>query len=81
MHSFFLLKSNNNHNNELKKCLTENPNVNNLAKLNGDWNFLIEVFFRNIKDFEPLLKPLKMILKELRFRFIMFWKRGNAKDF
>ena len=57
--AFVLLKIDTDQKERLKKILIGNSQVNNLSRVNGNWNFLIEVFFRYIEDLEIFIDALR----------------------
>ena len=57
-HAFVFLKCDDKQNEHLEKCLTENPNINNIARVNGQWDLLFEGFYRDIRDLEVFIEAL-----------------------
>ena len=62
---FLFLKIANKRQNEVEKFLMENPNVNNLLRVNGDWNLIVDVLFRDINSFELFADTFKNDFKEI----------------
>jgi len=57
---------------ELKKFLTEHPNINALLRLSGDYDFYVELIFKDmagLQDFADELKELE-IAKKISMHFI-----------
>ena len=62
---FLFIKANRNHKNELEKCLVENPNVNSMVKINGEWNYILETLFGDINSLESFVDDVKNDFKEI----------------
>jgi len=56
---YLLIKTSENQANELEKYLMENPNVNSMVKINGNWNFIVEALFRDINSLELFVDDVK----------------------
>ena len=65
LHAFVFLKDDNNQKERLIKTLIENPKVNNITRVNENWNFLIEVFFREIIELEEFIETLENDFKSI----------------
>ena len=59
------IRSSDDHKKELERYLSANPQVNNLSKINGDWNLMAEAWFKDIKGLELFIETIRKDFKEI----------------
>jgi len=63
----FFLKANDNNKKELERRLIENPQVNNVARITGNWNFVMDALFRDVEELESFVEVLGKDYKGIEF--------------
>ena len=58
---------------EVENWLEENAPVNNMMHLNGDWNLMLDLLFRNIADIESFVDAFKESFErtEIKVLYVM----------
>ena len=63
----FFLKTNDSNKKELERRLMENPQVNNVARITGNWNFVTDALFRDVEELESFIEALRKDYKGIEF--------------
>lgn len=63
----FFLKTNDSNKKELERRLMENPQVNNVARITGNWNFVMDALFRDVEELESFVEALRKDYKGIEF--------------
>jgi DNA-binding Lrp family transcriptional regulator len=64
---FLLLKTNANHRKEVERFLMENLQANNVARITGNWNFVMDALFRDVEELESFIEALRKDYKGIEF--------------
>ena len=64
---FLLLKIDDSHKKEVERFLMGTPQVNNLARIVGNWNLVAEVLFQDMKELESFVEALGKDFKGIDF--------------
>jgi Lrp/AsnC family leucine-responsive transcriptional regulator len=67
MRVFVLFKTDDSHREELEGSLMEDPQVNNMVRIIGSWNLMVEALFRDINELESFVEALRRDFRGLEF--------------
>lgn len=76
-----LLKGKESDEKELESWLEENPYVNNLTRVNGDWHYVAEMYFRNIRGIEDFVDKLCRTFDNVRYSVLYVIKDLKREAF